>query len=86
MPRPGVCLYADEEEKDETDAFRIPLAIALAGTVGSLAFGAKKAHVLFGAALTGLSLWHMYQHRKVMLRQMQMAKQPLRIGCKPLSR
>ena len=63
----------------------IPLAIALAGTVGSLAFGAKKAHVLFGAALTGLSLWHMYQ-RKVMLRQMQMAKQPLRIGCKQLSR
>ncbi len=64
----------------------IPLAIALAGTVGSLAFGAKKVHVLFGAALTGLSLWHMYQHRKVMLRQMQMAKQPLRIGCKQLSR
>lgn len=55
----------------------IPLAIALAGTVGSLAFGAKKVHVLFGAALTGLSLWHMYQHRKVMLRQMQMAKPAL---------
>ena len=45
----------------------IPLALALAGTVGSLAFGAKKVHVLCGIALTGLSLLHMYQHRRVML-------------------
>ena len=62
----------------------IPLAVTLAGTVGSLAFGAKRAHVLFGVALTALSMWHMYQHRKVMMRQlqMQMARQPLQIGCK----
>ncbi len=52
--------------------------------VGSLAFGAKRAHVLFGVALTALSMWHMYQHRKVMMRQlqMQMARQPWQIGCK----
>lgn len=48
----------------------IPLAVTLAGTVGSLAFGAKRAHVLFGVALTALSMWHMYQHRKVMMRQL----------------
>lgn len=63
----------------------IPLAVTLAGTVGSLAFGAKRAHVLFGVALTALSMWHMYQHRKVMMRQLQMqimVRQPLQIGCK----
>ena len=62
----------------------IPLAVTLAGTVGSLAFGAKRVHVLFGVALTALSMWHMYQHRKVMMRQLQiqMARQPWQIGCK----
>lgn len=48
----------------------LPLALALAGTVGSLAFGAKKVHIAFGIALTGLSLLHAYQHRQVMVRSL----------------
>lgn len=46
----------------------LPLAVTLLGTVGSLAFDAKKAHLLFGAALTGFSLLHALKHRKHMLR------------------
>ena len=45
-----------------------PLAISLIGTVGSLAFGGKLAHIIFGAAWAGLSLVHAFQHRKAMLR------------------
>lgn len=48
-----------------------PIALSLAGTVGSLFFGAKKAHLAFGVALTGLSLLHAFQHRKAMLRPIE---------------
>ncbi len=41
-----------------------PLAIASAGTLISLATGAKGAHVVFGTAWAGLSALHAYQYRK----------------------
>lgn len=48
-----------------------PIAISLAGTIGSLAFGGKKVHVIFGAAMAGFSLLHAFQHRKSMLRPIE---------------
>lgn len=50
-------------------SYGIPLALSLAGTVGSLAAGSKRAHVLCGTALTVLSLLHAYQHRRAMVRK-----------------
>ncbi|MCI1749921.1 MAG: hypothetical protein LKI17_00950 [Megasphaera cerevisiae] len=52
-------------------SYGIPLAISLAGTVGSLAVDSKKAHIVFGAVMTGIALLHGFQHKKVMLQQMK---------------
>lgn len=45
----------------------IPLMISLVGTLASLPIGSEKAHIAFGAAITGLSLVHAYQYRKAMM-------------------
>ena len=79
--RPGVCLYADEEGKMKQMPLGIPLPSPWPVPSAPCLRGQESPRPV-RRRLTGLSLWHMYQHRKVMLRQMQMAKQPLQIGCK----
>lgn len=46
--------------------YGFPLLISLAGTVGSLAFGSKKGHIICGAVMTGASILHALQHRKAL--------------------
>lgn len=48
--------------------FSLPLAVSFVGTVGSIALGVKKAHVIFGAAMTGFALLHAFQRRKALIR------------------
>ena len=43
----------------------LPLSLAAVGTLVTM-FGSRKLHVAFGAIWTLLSLWHGYQHRKKM--------------------
>ena len=53
------------QTKTKKTALGWPLALAAAGTIAGLFIG-KKVHVVCGIALTGLSLWHGWQHRKKM--------------------
>lgn len=48
-----------------------PLAISLAGTVGSLVLDSKKGHIICGAVMTGLSVLHALQHHKAMTSSMK---------------
>lgn len=52
-------------------SYGLPLVISLAGTVGSLAFGSKKGHIICGAVMTGISILHALQHRKSMIGSIQ---------------
>lgn len=47
-------------------SYGLPLGLSLAGTVGSLALGLKKGHIICGAVMTGVSILHVIQHRKTM--------------------